>query len=158
MIDLAHQMMKKNRQLLQELGREPNEEELASHIGVPLSKVRILYKVLHEPVSLEAPIGPSGEGQMGHIVEDESAKRPIESVIEDDLRSHIDAALGGLNEVEQVVIRKRFGLSGFRRHTLEEVGKSVHLTRERIRQIEARAMSKLRHPSSDTGARDLLAV
>jgi RNA polymerase primary sigma factor len=144
MIDIAHQMMKKSRQLVQELGREPNEEELAAHIGVPLSKVRILYKVLHEPVSLEAPIGPSGDGQMGHIIEDESAKRPLESVIENDLRAHIDAALAGLSEVEQIVIRKRFGLGGNRRHTLEEVGRSVHLTRERIRQIEQVAISKLR--------------
>jgi RNA polymerase primary sigma factor len=144
MIDIAHQMMKKTRQLVQELGREPSEEELAAHIGVPLSKVRILYKVLHEPVSLEAPIGPSGDGQMGHIIEDETARRPIETVIENDLRSHIDSALASLSEVEQTVIRKRFGLSGHRRHTLEEVGRSVHLTRERIRQIEQVALAKLR--------------
>jgi RNA polymerase primary sigma factor len=144
MIDIAHQMMKKSRQLTQELGREPNEEELAQHIGVALSKVRILYKVLHEPISLEAPLGPSGDGQVGHIVEDENATQPIEAVVEDDLRTHIDQALSKLTEVEQVVVRKRFGLNGLRRHTLEEVGKAVHLTRERIRQIEQVALAKLR--------------
>ena len=84
---------------------------------------------------------------MGHIIEDETAKRPLETVIEADLRRHIDAALDGLSEVEQIVIRKRFGLNGQRRHTLEEVGRSVHLTRERIRQIETKALRKLRLPS-----------
>ncbi len=148
MIDIAHRMLKASRHLVQLHGREATELELAEHLGVSLNKVEILFRVLHEPVSLETPIGQEGEGQLAHVIEDVNALSPADEAESNELQEKVGQVLARLSEVEREVIRKRFGLAGHCRHTLEEVGRALQLTRERIRQIEKVALSKLKNPQN----------
>ena len=156
MIETLNRLARVNRGLFQELGREPTPEEIAKRSALPLRKVRLILESSKKPLSLETPIGEDSD--LGDFLEDKRTPSPVDSLLTEDLMSQVERALGSLSDKEAQILRLRFGLDRGEPRTLEEVGEHFHLTRERIRQIEARAMSKLRHPSSDTGARDLLTV
>ena len=132
---------------MQKLGREPNPEEIAERMDLPLDKVRKILKIAREPISLETPIGEEEDSHLGDFIEDKKAISPLEAAIRYDLQRQINNALGTLTPREEKVLRKRFGIGESTDHTLEEVGQDFEVTRERIRQIEAKALRKLRHPS-----------
>jgi RNA polymerase primary sigma factor len=132
---------------VQELGREPNPEEIAERMDIPLEKVRKVLKIAKEPISLETPIGEEEDSHLGDFIEDKNTTSPVDSVINIDLAEQVDKVLGSLTPREERVLRMRFGIGEKSDHTLEEVGQDFEVTRERIRQIEAKALRKLRHPS-----------
>ena len=144
------------RQLLQELGREPSPEETAEVMGIPVERVREIHKISQEPVSLETPIGEEEDSHLGDFIQDENVPVPAEAAAFTLLKEQLVEVLGTLTEREQKVLRLRFGLDDGRARTLEEVGKEFNVTRERIRQIEAKALRKLRHPSRSRKLRDYL--
>ena len=158
MVETINKLVRVQRQLLQDLGREPLPEEIGRQMGVAADKVREILKVSQEPVSLETPIGEEEDSHLGDFIPDNQALAPSDAASHKLLKEQVESVLEGLTTRERRVLQLRFGLEDGRTRTLEEVGREFNVTRERIRQIEARAMSKLRHPSSDTGARDLLAV
>ena len=136
-----------SRHLVQKLGREPMPEEIAERMDMPLDKVRKILKIAREPISLETPIGEEEDSHLGDFIEDKKAVSPLEAAIRYDLQRQINSALETLTPREEKVLRKRFGIGEATDHTLEEVGQDFEVTRERIRQIEAKALRKLRHPS-----------
>jgi RNA polymerase primary sigma factor len=147
MIETVGKIVRTSRQLLAEIGREPTPEELAVKLGMPLEKVRKTLKIAREPLSLETPIGEEGDSSLGDLIEDKNAILPIDAVIQSNLRETTTRMLASLTPREERIVRMRFGLGMNSDHTLEEVGQQFSVTRERIRQIEAKALRKLKHPS-----------
>ena len=147
MIETINKLIRTSRHLVQKLGREPTPEEIAERMDLPLDKVRKILKIAREPISLETPIGEEEHSHLGDFIEDKKAVSPLESGIRYDLQRQINGALETLTPREEKVLRKRFGIGEATDHTLEEVGQDFEVTRERIRQIEAKALRKLRHPS-----------
>ncbi len=147
MIDTINKLVRTSRALVQELGREPTSEDIANRMGLPVSKVRRVRKMAQEPISLETPIGQDEDTQLGEFIEDRQAVSPAEAAIDLSVREQTEVMLRTLTPREEKVIKMRFGFGGDGEHTLEEVGKPFAVTRERIRQIEAKALRKLRHPS-----------
>jgi RNA polymerase primary sigma factor len=147
MIETINKLIRTSRYLVQELGREPNPEEIAERMDIPLEKVRKVLKIAKEPISLETPIGEEEDSHLGDFIEDKNTTSPVDSVINIDLAEQVDKVLGSLTPREERVLRMRFGIGEKSDHTLEEVGQDFEVTRERIRQIEAKALRKLRHPS-----------
>ncbi|MCP9451445.1 MAG: RNA polymerase sigma factor RpoD [Nitrospira sp.] len=147
MIETINKLVRTSRHLVQKLGREPLPEEIAERMDLPLDKVRKILKIAREPISLETPIGEEEDSHLGDFIEDKKAVSPLEAAIRYDLQRQINSALETLTPREEKVLRKRFGIGEATDHTLEEVGQDFEVTRERIRQIEAKALRKLRHPS-----------
>jgi len=156
MIDTIGKIVRASRQMLTEIGREPTPEELAEKLGVPLEKVRKTLKIAREPLSLETPIGEEGDSNLGDLIEDKNAILPIDAVIQSNLRETTTRMLASLTPREERIVRMRFGLGMNSDHTLEEVGQQFSVTRERIRQIEAKALRKLKHPSRSRELRTFL--
>jgi len=156
MIETINKLIRTSRQLVQELGREPTPEEIAVKMEVPVDKVRKVLKIAQEPISLETPIGEEEDSHLGDFIEDKQVVSPVESIISLSLREQTNKVLNSLTPREEKVLRLRFGLSDGCEHTLEEVGQDFAVTRERIRQIEAKALRKLRHPSRSKKLRSFL--
>lgn len=156
MVETINKLIRVSRQLLQELGREPMPEEIAEVMDIPVERVREILKISQEPVSLETPIGEEEDSHLGDFIQDENVPVPAEAAAFTLLKEQLVEVLGTLTEREQKVLRLRFGLDDGRARTLEEVGKEFKVTRERIRQIEAKALRKLRHPSRSRKLRDYL--
>ena len=156
MVETINKLVRVSRQLVQELGREPTPEELAKELNMPVDKVREISKISQEPVSLETPIGEEEDSHLGDFIPDEAAPAPSEAASFVLLKEQLGAVLETLSEREAKVLRLRFGLDDGRARTLEEVGKEFDVTRERIRQIEAKALRKLRHPSRSKKLKDFL--
>ena len=156
MVETINKLVRVSRQLVQELGREPTPEELAKELNMPVDKVREISKISQEPVSLETPIGEEEDSHLGDFIPDEDAPAPSEAASFVLLKEQLGAVLETLSEREAKVLRLRFGLEDGRARTLEEVGKEFDVTRERIRQIEAKALRKLRHPSRSKKLKDFL--
>ena len=156
MVETINKLIRVSRQLLQELGREPLPEEIAEEMDIPVERVREILKISQEPVSLETPIGEEEDSHLGDFIQDENVPVPAEAAAFTLLKEQLVDVLGTLTEREQKVLRLRFGLDDGRARTLEEVGKEFDVTRERIRQIEAKALRKLRHPSRSRKLRDYL--
>jgi RNA polymerase primary sigma factor len=156
MIETINKLNRISRQMLQEMGREPTPEELAQRMEMPEDKVRKVLKIAKEPISMETPIGDDEDSHLGDFIEDSSASSPIDSATDEGLRETTHAVLAGLTPREAKVLRMRFGIDMNTDHTLEEVGKQFDVTRERIRQIEAKALRKLRHPSRSDQLRSFL--
>jgi len=147
MIETIHKLTRTSRSLVQELGREPNAEEIAKRMDMPVSKVRKIMKIAQEPISLETPIGEEEDSHLGDFIEDRQVLSPMESVLVSNLQDQTRRVLKSLTPREEQVLKMRFGVGDGSEHTLEEVGRSFNVTRERIRQIESKALRKLRHPS-----------
>jgi RNA polymerase primary sigma factor len=156
MMDAISKVVRKSRQMLNEIGREPTPEELAEKLGMPLEKVRKVLKIAKEPLSLETPIGDEEDSHLGDFIEDKNAILPIDAVIQSNLRETTTRTLASLTPREERIIRMRFGIGMNTDHTLEEVGQQFSVTRERIRQIEAKALRKLKHPSRSRILRSFL--
>ena len=156
MVETINKFVRVQRQLLQELGREPYPEEIAEQMGMPVERVREIQKISLEPVSLETPIGEEEDSHLGDFIQDDNVPVPAEAAAFTLLREQLDEVLGTLTDREQKVLKLRFGLEDGRARTLEEVGKEFKVTRERIRQIEAKALRKLRHPSRSRKLKDYL--
>ena len=156
MVETIHKVSRKTRELLQELGREPTTDEVAEALGMTADKVREIMKIAQDPVSLETPIGEEEDSHLGDFVEDNDSPAPSDSASYSLLREQLCAILHTLTPREEQVIKLRFGLEDGRPRTLEEVGKKFEITRERIRQIEAKALRKLRHPSRSKTLKDYL--
>lgn len=156
MVETINKLIRVQRQLLQELGREPTPEEIAKEMDVPVERVREIMKIAQEPVSLETPIGEEEDSHLGDFIEDEDAQAPAEAASFMLLREQLEEVLDSLTPREKRVLRLRFGLDDGRARTLEEVGQEFGVTRERIRQIEAKALRKLRHPSRSKKLKDYL--
>ncbi|HUC54317.1 MAG TPA: RNA polymerase sigma factor RpoD [Candidatus Cybelea sp.] len=156
MIETINKLVRTQRQLVQELGREPTSEEIAKRMDIPVSKVRKILKIAQEPISLETPIGEEEDSHLGDFIEDKAVVSPSDAVINLSLKEQTSSVLKTLTPREEKVIKMRFGLDDGSEHTLEEVGQSFAVTRERIRQIEAKALRKLRHPSRSRKLRAFL--
>jgi RNA polymerase primary sigma factor len=156
MIETINKLIRTSRSLVQELGREPTSEEIAKRMDIPVSKVRKVLKIAKEPISLETPIGEEEDSHLGDFIEDRQVISPADAVINLNLKEQTDAVLRTLTPREERVIKMRFGVGDGSEHTLEEVGQSFAVTRERIRQIEAKALRKLRHPSRSRKLRAFL--
>jgi RNA polymerase primary sigma factor len=149
-------LMRAQRQLYGELGREPSEPEIAERMQVPVAKVKALLELGREPVSMDMPIGEDGDASFGDLIEDPHAVQPLDAAVEAELRVATVRALDRLTPREADILRQRFGIGSGSEHTLEEVGKQYKVTRERIRQIEAKALNKLRHPAHNAPLRSFL--
>jgi len=156
MVETINKVMRISRQLLQELGHDPTPEEIAEDMGMPVEKVREILKIAQEPVSLETPIGEEEDSHLGDFIPDEDASEPAEAASFTLLKEQLSDVLGTLTPREEKVLRLRFGIEDGRTRTLEEVGREFSVTRERIRQIEAKALRKLRHPSRSKKLKDFL--
>ncbi|SEN10057.1 RNA polymerase sigma factor RpoD [Paenibacillus sp. OV219] len=156
MVETINKLVRVSRQLLQELGREPSPEEIAAEMDLSTEKVREIMKIAQEPVSLETPIGEEDDSHLGDFIEDQEALAPADAAAYELLKEQLEDVLDTLTEREENVLRLRFGLDDGRTRTLEEVGKVFGVTRERIRQIEAKALRKLRHPSRSKRLKDFL--
>ena len=156
MVETINKLIRVSRQLLQELGREPTPEEIAEEMTMPVDRVREILKISQEPVSLETPIGEEEDSHLGDFIQDDNVPVPADAAAFTLLKEQLIEVLGTLTEREQKVLRLRFGLDDGRARTLEEVGKEFNVTRERIRQIEAKALRKLRHPSRSRKLKDYL--
>ncbi|MEN3953077.1 RNA polymerase sigma factor RpoD [Iodidimonas sp. SYSU 1G8] len=156
MIETINKLVRTSRQMLHEIGREPTPEELAEKLSMPLEKVRKVLKIAKEPISLETPIGDEEDSHLGDFIEDKNAIQPLDAAIQDNLRSTTTRVLASLTPREERVLRMRFGIGMNTDHTLEEVGQQFSVTRERIRQIEAKALRKLKHPSRSRKLRSFL--
>mgnify|MGYP002379009477 CR=1 FL=1 len=156
MIETINKLVRTSRQILHEIGREPSPEELAEKLQMPLDKVRKVLKIAKEPISLETPIGDEEDSQLGDFIEDKNAVLPLDSAIQENLRETTTRVLSSLTPREERVLRMRFGIGMNTDHTLEEVGQQFSVTRERIRQIEAKALRKLKHPSRSRKLRSFL--
>ena len=156
MVETINKLVRVSRQLLQELGREPSPEEIAEELKMPVERVREILKISQEPVSLETPIGEEEDSHLGDFIQDDNVPVPAEAAAQTLLKEQLNEVLDSLTEREQKVLRLRFGMNDGRARTLEEVGKEFDVTRERIRQIEAKALRKLRHPSRSRKLRDYL--
>jgi len=156
MVETINKLIRISRQLLQELGREPTAEEIAKEMDLTPEKVREIIKIAQEPVSLETPIGAEDDSHLGGFIEDQDALAPADAAAYELLKEQLEEVLDTLTEREEHVLRLRFGLDDVRTRTLEEVGQVFGVTRERIRQIEAKALRKLRHPSRSKRLKDFL--
>jgi len=156
MVETINRLIRISRRLLQDLGREPTSEEIAERMEISAEKVREIIKVSQEPVSLETPIGEEDDSHLGDFLEDHTALAPAEAASHQLLKEQVEDVLDSLTERERKVLQLRFGLDDGRSRTLEEVGREFHVTRERIRQIEAKALRKLRHPSRSRKLKDYL--
>ena len=156
MVEMINKLIRVSRQLLQELGREPSPEEIAAEMNMPVERVREILKISQEPVSLETPIGEEEDSHLGDFIQDDNVPVPADAAAFTLLKEQLEEVLGTLTEREQKVLTLRFGLEDGRARTLEEVGKEFNVTRERIRQIEAKALRKLRHPSRSRKLKDYL--
>jgi RNA polymerase primary sigma factor len=146
MTDEARRVMRMQRQLVGELQREPTEAELAARLGAPVAKVRAVLELVRDPVSMDAPVGEDGDATIGDLIEDKAVTMPIDAAVQSELRLATEEALANLTPREADVLRLRFGVGNMSEHTLEEVGRKYKVTRERIRQIEAKALKKLGAP------------
>ena len=156
MIETINKLVRTSRQMLHEIGREPTPEELAEKLSMPLEKVRKVLKIAKEPISLETPIGDEEDSHLGDFIEDKNAVLPLDAAIQANLRETTTRVLSSLTPREERVLRMRFGIGMNTDHTLEEVGQQFSVTRERIRQIEAKALRKLKHPSRSRKLRSFL--
>ena len=156
MIETINKLVRTSRQMLHEIGREPTPEELSEKISMPLDKVRKVLKIAKEPISLETPVGDEDDSHLGDFIEDKMAVQPLEAAIHANLRETTTRILASLTPREERVLRMRFGIGMNTDHTLEEVGQQFSVTRERIRQIEAKALRKLKHPSRSRKLRSFL--
>ena len=156
MVETINKTLRTSRMLLQELGREPTNEEIAKKMNMPVAKIDEILKTSRDPVSLDTPIGEEEDSQLGDFIEDESLLSPVDSASFSMLKEELEEAMASLTERERNVIKLRFGLDDGKTRTLEEVGKEFNVTRERIRQIEAKALRKLRHPSRSRKLKDFL--
>ena len=156
MVETINKVSRVSRQLLQELGREPQPEEIAEAMELPVERVREIMKISQDPVSLETPIGEEEDSHLGDFIQDENVAVPADAATQTVLKEQLEEVLETLTEREQKVLKLRFGLEDGRARTLEEVGKEFDVTRERIRQIEAKALRKLRHPSRSKKLKDYL--
>ncbi|WP_299395590.1 RNA polymerase sigma factor RpoD, partial [Pelagibius sp.] len=156
MIETINKLVRTSRQMLHEIGREPTPEELAERLVMPLEKVRKVLKIAKEPISLETPIGDEEDSHLGDFIEDKNAVIPLDAAIQSNLRETTTRVLASLTPREERVLRMRFGIGMNTDHTLEEVGQQFSVTRERIRQIEAKALRKLKHPSRSRKLRSFL--
>ena len=156
MVETINKVMRVERQLLQELGRQPAPEEVANEMGMSVDKIREVLKIAQEPIPLETPIGEEEDSHLGDFIQDDEASQPSEEATYTLLREQLEEVLSTLTPREEQVLRMRFGLTDGKPHTLEEVGKEFDVTRERIRQIESKALRKLRHPSRSKKLRDFL--
>ncbi len=156
MIETINKLVRTSRQMLHEIGREPTPEELAEKLSMPLEKVRKVLKIAKEPISLETPIGDEEDSHLGDFIEDKTAIIPLDAAIHANLRDATTRVLSTLTPREERVLRMRFGIGMNTDHTLEEVGQQFNVTRERIRQIEAKALRKLKHPSRSRNLRSFL--
>ena len=156
MIETTNKVLRASHQLLHEIGREPTPEELAKRLDIPLEKIRQVQKIAKDPISLETPVGDEENSQLGDFIEDKNAVIPIDAAVRADLRIATTKALEGLTAREERILRMRFGIGMNTDHTLEEVGVTFSVTRERIRQIEAKAIRKLRHPTRNQSLRSFL--
>ena len=156
MVETINKEIRVSRQLLKELGREPTPEEIAEEMNISVDRVREILKISQEPVSLETPIGEEEDSHLGDFIQDDNVPAPADAAANTMLKEQLEEVLGTLTEREQKVLRLRFGLDDGRARTLEEVGKEFNVTRERIRQIEAKALRKLRHPSRSRKLKDYL--
>ena len=156
MVETINKLIRTSRHLLQTLGREPTPEEIAAELEMPVEKVREVLKVAQEPISLETPVGEEDESNLGTFIPDEDALSPAEQAADVLLREHIEEVMKTLTPREAKVLKLRFGLQDGRMRTLEEVGREFDVTRERIRQIEAKALRKLRHPSRSKRLKDFM--
>jgi RNA polymerase primary sigma factor len=147
MIETINKLVRAQRFLLQVLGREPTPEELSVKMELPVDKVRVVLKIAKEPISLETPVGEEDDSALGDFIEDKSATSPQEAIVNSNLAENTRRVLSTLSPREEQVLKMRFGIGEKANHTLEEVGQDFEVTRERIRQIEAKALRKLRHPS-----------
>ena len=147
MVEIVHKLIRISRQLVQELGREPRSAEIAKRMDIPEAKVRRVFKIMQVPISLETPIGEEGDSHLSDLIEDRAVVSPAEAIINVDLKEQTAQVLRTLTPREEKIMKMRFGLEDGSEHTLEEVGRSFAVTRERIRQIEAKALRKLRQPS-----------
>ena len=158
MVETINKLVRASRQLLQQLGREPSPEEIAAEMNMPVERVREILKISQEPVSLETPIGEEEDSHLGDFIQDDNVPVPADAAAFTLLKEQLREVLSTLTEREQKVLRLRFGLDDGRARTLEEVGKEFNVTRERIRQIEAKALRKLRHPSRSRKLKDFLEI
>jgi RNA polymerase primary sigma factor len=156
MTEVINKIVRTSRQMLNEIGREPTPEELAEKLRMPLEKVRKTLKIAKEPLSFETPIGDEGDSQLGDLIEDQTAILPIDAAIQSNLRDTTSRVLASLTPREERIVRMRFGIGINSDHTLEQVGRQFSVTRERIRQIEAKALRKLKHPSRSRALRSFL--
>jgi RNA polymerase primary sigma factor len=156
MVEIVHKLIRISRQLVQELGREPRSAEIAKRMDIPEAKVRRVFKIMQVPISLETPIGEEGDSHLSDLIEDRAVVSPAEAIINVDLKEQTAHVLRTLTAREEKIVKMRFGLEDGSEHTLEEVGRSFAVTRERIRQIEAKALRKLRHPSRSHKLRSFL--
>jgi RNA polymerase primary sigma factor len=156
MIEVAGKIIRTSRKMLNEIGREPTPEELATKLGMPLERVRKALKLAREPLSMETPVGDEDDSHLGDFIEDTSAILPIDAAIQSNLRETTTRVLASLTAREERILRMRFGIGMNKDHTLEEVGQQFSVTRERIRQIEAKALRKLKHPSRSRILRSFL--
>jgi RNA polymerase primary sigma factor len=156
MIETINKIVRTSRQMLNEIGREPTPEELAEKLGMPLEKVRKVLKLAREPLSIETPVGDEEDGRLGNLIEDKNAIQPIDAAIQSNLRETTTRVLASLTPREERILRMRFGIGMNKDHTLESVGQQFSVTRERIRQIEAKALRKLKHPSRSKILRSFL--
>ncbi len=158
MIETINKIIRTSRQMLNELGHEPTALEIANRLSMPLEKVRKVMKIAKEPVSLENPIGDEDGSYLGDFIEDKNAILPIDAAIQANLRENTTRILSSLTPREERVLRMRFGIGMNTDHTLEEVGQQFHVTRERIRQIEAKALRKLKHPTRSKKMRSFISA
>jgi RNA polymerase primary sigma factor len=156
MVETINKLVRVQRQLVQELSREPSPEEVADRMGIPVEKVQQIQKIAQEPISLEAPVGEEEDSSLGDFISDPTALDPYEYTAQEMLKKELNEVLQGLTDREEKVLRMRFGLLDGRQSTLEEVGREFGVTRERIRQIEAKALRKLKHPSRSRKLRDFM--
>jgi RNA polymerase primary sigma factor len=156
MVETINRIARVTRELVQELGTEPATEQVAERLGIPVEKVKKIQKMSKEPISLETPVGEEEDSQLGDFIEDKGTMSPLDAAIMDDLREQVEKALETLSPKEQKILRWRFGIGDDMAHTLEEIGHEFEVTRERIRQIEVKALRKLKHPSRNRWIKDFL--
>ena len=156
MVETINKVYRATRRLTQKLGREPNKKEIAKELDIPVSKVKTVFKISQGTASLQAPVGEDGDSILGDFIEDETTSSPYEEATRELLKENIDSVLGTLSDREAKVLKLRFALDGGKPQTLEEVGKYFGVTRERIRQIESKALRRLKHPSRRKKLQDYL--
>ena len=156
MVETINKVARASHQLVQELGREPNAREIADYLDLPLSKVEEIMKLSQEPISLETPVGEEDDSHLGDFIQDSEVSEPMEAATANSLREQLEKALAMLTPREEKVLRLRFGFEDGKTHTLEEVGREFNVTRERVRQIESKALRRLRHPSKSKALRDFV--